>query len=155
MNPLSGMKVGWTLKVMLPNLPSLNWHQSMIIYVGKKFGHGSLYRKAEGYRAKERLVYRGGWKNDVYHGQGTLFWCDEATAVENNAPGSTGAPSTSGTAPSIAPPKPPVHPNNNPKDDTEVPSVIHFVGRFRNGFLHGRGIEFDNRGEKVDILCMR
>ena len=109
--------------------------------LGKRNGHGSLYKKAEGYRAKEVLVYRGGWKNDIYHGQGTLFW---ATGVDPNG-------QTPGGGGSSNPPK--VTANvGTPKEEMEMPSVIHFVGRFRKGVLHGRGMEFDERGDKVCII---
>lgn len=97
---------------------------------GRRSGSGSLYRKAEGYRAKERLIYRGGWKNDQFNGQGSLFW-EEAD---------------------LAPPTTPGKPV--PKDEgVEIPSVIKFVGRFRNGVLHGRGTGFDERGDKVGPAC--
>jgi hypothetical protein len=96
-------------------------------------GLGSLYRKAEGYSAKERLVYRGGWKNGLQHGQGTLFW-------EDNPPSSDSGSGSKGNA------------NANAAAVSENGPIIRFVGRFRNGLLHGRGTEFDDRGEKVSYL---
>lgn len=71
----------------------------------------------------ERLVYRGGWKANLQHGQGTLFW-DVSAEKEGAEPGS-------------------------------AEGVIRFVGRFRRGLLHGRGTEFNERGEKIYVGTFR
>jgi hypothetical protein len=39
-----------------------------------KNGKGSLYYKAEGYHAQEKLLYRGHFKEGVYQGYGLLNW---------------------------------------------------------------------------------
>jgi hypothetical protein len=41
---------------------------------GKRNGTGTLYFKPEGYECPEKILYRGTFKDDVYHGQGALFW---------------------------------------------------------------------------------
>lgn len=40
----------------------------------KRTGQGSLYVKQEGYMERETLFYRGGFKNGVFQGHGTLYW---------------------------------------------------------------------------------
>ena len=35
---------------------------------------GSMYHKAEGYFEELSLLYRGGWKDDLYSGHGSLYW---------------------------------------------------------------------------------
>ena len=42
--------------------------------LGRKRGRGILYRKEKGYDRKEMVSYRGNFKDDVYFGQGTLYW---------------------------------------------------------------------------------
>lgn len=110
---------------------------------GRRTGIGSLYRKAEGYSAKEKLVYRGGWKNDLQHGQGTLFW-------EDVAPESSGSkiplPPSASVMAAAKEAKESASGSNNT-------NPIRYVCRFRNGLLHGRGTEFDNRGEKVSYFA--
>jgi hypothetical protein len=64
-----------------------------------------LYFKPEGYETVEKQLYRGSFKNDRYHGHGTLYW---------------------------------------PGQDS-----IQYIGRFKAGAKHGRGIEFDEQGRKI------
>lgn len=33
-----------------------------------------IHLKPEGYLSTEKLLYRGGFKFDMYHGHGTLYW---------------------------------------------------------------------------------
>eukprot|EP00981_Chlorochromonas_danica_P003332 scaffold644_cov168-Ochromonas_danica.AAC.24 len=72
---------------------------------GQRHGQGVLFYKAEGYMETEKQLYRGNFKNNLYHGHGTLYY-----------PGT---------------------------------EVIAYIGRFKEGKRHGRGIEFDNQGMKV------
>lgn len=86
-------------------------YESMERYVGKtdragkRCNQGVLYYKPEGYESVEKQLYRGSFKNDRYHGHGTLYW-----------PGS---------------------------------DSIQYIGRFKAGQKHGRGIEFDENGHKI------
>eukprot|EP01035_Chromulina_nebulosa_P020106 gene20106-26105_t len=41
---------------------------------GRRTGPGTIYFKPEGYLSAERIIYRGGFKNNQYHGHGTLYW---------------------------------------------------------------------------------
>jgi hypothetical protein len=41
---------------------------------GRRTGQGMIYFKPEGYLSSEQLLYRGGFKFDLYHGHGTLYW---------------------------------------------------------------------------------
>ena len=41
---------------------------------GKRHNQGVLYFKPEGYETTEKQLYRGSFKNDMYHGHGTLYW---------------------------------------------------------------------------------
>mmetsp|Transcript_3291 Transcript_3291/g.5126 ORF Transcript_3291/g.5126 Transcript_3291/m.5126 type:complete len:745 (+) Transcript_3291:67-2301(+) len=41
---------------------------------GQRSRNGSLYYKPEGYHETAKLLYRGGWKDNQYHGHGTLYW---------------------------------------------------------------------------------
>lgn len=41
---------------------------------GSRSGQGELYYKPEGYLSEERLLYRGGFKYDVFDGHGILSW---------------------------------------------------------------------------------
>jgi hypothetical protein len=72
---------------------------------GKRHNQGVLYFKPEGYEMVEKQLYRGSFKNDRYHGHGTLYW---------------------------------------PGQDS-----IQYIGRFKAGLKHGRGIEFDEHGRKI------
>lgn len=72
---------------------------------GKRHNQGVLYFKPEGYEMVEKQLYRGSFKNDRYHGHGTLYW---------------------------------------PGQDS-----IQYIGRFKAGLKHGRGIEFDEQGRKI------
>jgi len=72
---------------------------------GKRTGQGVLFFKPEGYEIEEKQLYRGTFKNDMYHGHGTLYW---------------------------------------PGQDS-----IQYIGRFKGGMKHGRGIEFDEQGKKI------
>jgi hypothetical protein len=72
---------------------------------GKRNNQGVLYFKPEGYETVEKQLYRGSFKNDRYHGHGTLYW---------------------------------------PGQDS-----IQYIGRFKAGAKHGRGIEFDEQGRKI------
>ena len=126
-------------------------------YEGKRDGNNkrydidSLYRKAEGYAAKEHLIYRGGWKNDLQHGQGTLFW--EDTSVDITTSSSKGKskklPTSTEAAAAIAASSSGSNSDNNSNDE-----IIHYVCRFRHGKLHGRGTEFDERGDKVSAATL-
>mmetsp|Transcript_2478 Transcript_2478/g.2439 ORF Transcript_2478/g.2439 Transcript_2478/m.2439 type:complete len:381 (-) Transcript_2478:1174-2316(-) len=42
--------------------------------LGQRSRNGSLYYKPEGYHETSKLLYRGGWKDNLYHGHGTLYW---------------------------------------------------------------------------------
>ena len=42
----------------------------------KRHGKGELFSKPEGYLSKEMLLYRGGFKDDLYQGLGTLYWTE-------------------------------------------------------------------------------
>ena len=64
-----------------------------------------MYFKPEGYEMVEKQLFRGSFKNDRYHGHGTLYW---------------------------------------PGQDN-----IQYIGRFKAGLKHGRGIEFDENGRKI------
>jgi hypothetical protein len=44
------------------------------VCVGCRTGQGSLFFKAEGYLSEERLLYKGSFKSDAFHGHGTLYW---------------------------------------------------------------------------------
>ena len=77
----------------------------ILLLIGKRFNQGVLYFKPEGYEMTEKQLYRGSFKNDLYHGHGTLYW-----------PGSEN---------------------------------IQYIGRFKGGMKHGRGIEFDELGHKI------
>ena len=41
---------------------------------GMRHGAGALYFKPEGFDAQEKLLYRGTFKDNVFHGQGALYW---------------------------------------------------------------------------------
>ena len=41
---------------------------------GQRSGQGKLYQKKEGYESKEYLLYKGIFKNNQYHGAGTIYW---------------------------------------------------------------------------------
>lgn len=41
---------------------------------GNRHGQGSVYFKAEGYLEVEKLLYKGSFKNNYFHGHGTLYW---------------------------------------------------------------------------------
>eukprot|EP00601_Ochromonadales_sp_CCMP2298_P009776 CAMPEP_0173269114 /NCGR_PEP_ID=MMETSP1142-20121109/30703_1 /TAXON_ID=483371 /ORGANISM="non described non described, Strain CCMP2298" /LENGTH=873 /DNA_ID=CAMNT_0014205433 /DNA_START=275 /DNA_END=2895 /DNA_ORIENTATION=- len=72
---------------------------------GNRTGQGVLFFKPDGYEMEEMQLYRGSFKNDMYHGHGTLYW-----------PGT---------------------------------DKIQYIGRFKAGMKHGRGIEFDEQGRKI------
>ena len=44
------------------------------LFSGKRHNQGVLYFKPEGYETTEKQLYRGSFKNDMYHGHGTLYW---------------------------------------------------------------------------------
>ena len=88
---------------------------------GSRSGNGVLYHKPEGYLSKEQILYRGGFKNGQYNGYGTLYY----EKSNNNK-------TTEGT-----------------DSSTEEQPVLHYVGRFRDGLMHGRGILFNEKGQKV------
>lgn len=48
---------------------------------GKRHNQGVLYFKPEGYETTEKQLYRGSFKNDMYHGHGTLYWPGSSTIV--------------------------------------------------------------------------
>jgi hypothetical protein len=75
------------------------------LHQGQRHGQGTLFYKPEGYDQVEKQLYRGSFKNNLYHGHGTLYY---------------------------------------PGMDT-----IAYIGRFKEGFRHGRGIEFDQLGNKI------
>lgn len=124
------------------------------MFAGKRNGYGSLFKKAVGYNTKEQLIYRGGWKNDLQHGQGTMFYYeDDVTNNKNNTATTTTTSGNNNNNKTIA------IPNGNKANDssnnstsTTIENKIHFVGRFRYGKLHGRGTEFDRKGEKVSNI---
>ena len=41
---------------------------------GVRHGQGILFHKPEGYEHAEKVLYRGTFKDNVYHGQGALYW---------------------------------------------------------------------------------
>eukprot|EP01036_Dinobryon_divergens_P027146 gene27146-35870_t len=41
---------------------------------GERNGQGAVYFKSEGYLEKEKLLYKGSFKNNFFHGHGTLYW---------------------------------------------------------------------------------
>ncbi len=43
---------------------------------GARSKQGSLYFKAEGYHETSHLLYRGGWKDNLYHGNIYMYVCD-------------------------------------------------------------------------------
>jgi hypothetical protein len=49
-------------------------YQGQLDRSGNKNGQGTLFRKPEGYTALERIVYKGGFKQDLYNGRGSLYW---------------------------------------------------------------------------------
>jgi len=87
---------------------------------GLRCGSGVLYHKPEGYLSKEQILYRGGFKNGQYTGYGTLYY--EKT---NN---------TKAT---------------NVDDTNNEQPTLHYVGRFKDSLMHGRGILFNELGQKV------
>jgi hypothetical protein len=80
-------------------------YQGKLDRQGKRTGQGVIYFKPEGYLQEEKQLYRGSFKNNVYHGHGTLYY-----------PGT---------------------------------ETIAYIGRFKEGLRHGRGIEFDLQGRKI------
>lgn len=40
--------------------------------LGNRSRNGSLYYKAEGYHEAMHLLYRGGWKDNQYHGKAAI-----------------------------------------------------------------------------------
>ena len=49
---------------------------------GQRSGQGKLYCKKEGYESKEYLLYKGIFKNNAYHGAGTLYWEESDEVVK-------------------------------------------------------------------------
>jgi len=79
-------------------------YQGKVDREGKRCSQGVLFYKPEGYEMQEMQLYRGTFKNDLYHGHGTLYW-----------PGT---------------------------------ETVQYIGRFKDGLRHGRGLYFDERGCK-------
>lgn len=118
---------------------------------GLRHGNGSFYRKTLGYLSKEKLIYRGGWKNGLQHGSGTLFWAaslfpdsnvNDNTSVDGSVNGISNANQNN---PAMPPPPPEVAESSQ--------DFIRLVGRFRHGFIHGRGAEFNVENNKVLLSC--
>jgi hypothetical protein len=80
-------------------------YQGKVDRQGYRYGQGVIFYKPEGYLCEEKQLYRGSFKNNVYHGHGTLYY---------------------------------------PGTDT-----IAYIGRFKEGLRHGRGIEFELSGKKI------
>jgi len=71
---------------MHTNMYSIYFHYKQIdvfltssknfLYVrsGERNGQGAVYFKSEGYLEKEKLLYKGSFKNNFFHGHGTLYW---------------------------------------------------------------------------------
>lgn len=49
-------------------------YQGKVDRHGKRYGQGVLYFKPEGYLVEEKQLYRGSFKNNLYHGHGTLYY---------------------------------------------------------------------------------
>lgn len=43
-------------------------------FSGQRHGQGTVYAKPEGYEKEEKQLYRGSFKNGLFHGHGTLYW---------------------------------------------------------------------------------
>eukprot|EP01038_Epipyxis_sp_PR26KG_P015838 gene15838-21459_t len=49
-------------------------YQGRIDRLGSRVGQGVIFFKPEGYLQVERQLFRGSFKNNAYHGHGTLYW---------------------------------------------------------------------------------
>ena len=49
----------------------MNYYYCCLFYhvLGQRSRNGSLYFKPEGYHETSKLLYRGGWKDNLYHGK--------------------------------------------------------------------------------------
>jgi len=107
---------------------------------------GELFYKPEGFKSKEYIVYHGGFKNDKYHGHGTLFWPkpkDEVNLENVHKTYLEKAPGTRGTD---------VLPITKVQDILHkqgTADIVQYVGRFRAGLKHGRGTEFNEKGNML------
>lgn len=80
-------------------------YQGAVDRFGNRTRQGTLYFKAEGYHELEHVLYTGSWKENLYDGNGTLYY-----------PGT---------------------------------ETVCYVGRFKAGRRHGRGMEMDHQGRKI------
>lgn len=46
---------------------------------GRRVGQGTIYYKPEGYLSEEQILFRGGFKDNQYHGHGNLYWPGTST----------------------------------------------------------------------------
>jgi hypothetical protein len=89
---------------------------------GKRYRQGSLLHKDEGYFEELCLLYRGGWKDDLYSGHGSLYWPGSST-LRYLGRFKAGQFSGSGTLYS--------------QEGERV-----YAGQFREGLKEGRGEEY-------------
>ena len=96
---------------------------------GKRYRQGSVYYKAEGYFEELHLLYRGGWKNDLYSGHGSLYWSGSAN-LKYVGRFKEGVFNGSGT----------LYSQEGEKT---------YSGQFREGVKEGRGEEYSKEGRLV------
>ena len=112
-----------------------------------RMGSGVLYLKPEGYESTEKVLYRGTFKDNKYHGQGTLYWPSnhkdpELEKVEKKNNISAGVNIIRGIDFNQAD-------KLEHKESPNADPKLKYVGRFKDGLEHGRGMLFDSRGNKV------
>ena len=102
-------------------------HSGSVNKQGHRIGQGKLYAKKQGYESKEYLLYKGVFKDNKFHGMGTLYY-EESTIARYTGRFRSGLMHGRGTE--FAPQGTPTNP------------IILYVGTFRNNEREGRGVEY-------------